>query len=165
MLVGLATGNAVGLAAAAAVFIVFALAASFLLPRRNPDFPGRRLPAFLVATTVLFVAMMAAVLVLAREAEEGHAEPAAEQAEPAGETGDAEAGAEVFASAGCGSCHAFEAAGSTATAAPDLDGSSVGFEAAVEQIRNGGGGMPPFAGQLSDEQIRDVATFVVERRS
>ena len=76
--------------------------------------------------------------------------------------GNPENGESVFASAGCGGCHVFEPAGSTGTAGPSLDDSEVDFEGAVEQIRNGGGGMPAFEGRLSDQEIRDVAAFVTQ---
>jgi mono/diheme cytochrome c family protein len=82
-----------------------------------------------------------------------------------GGQGDAAAGKEVFASAGCGSCHTFADAGTTGTIGPDLDQSSADFAAAEAQIRSGGGGMPPFEGQLSDEEIANVAAYVVETRS
>ena len=78
--------------------------------------------------------------------------------------GDPAAGKEVFASAGCGSCHTFSDAGTTGTIGPDLDGSTVDFDAAVTQITNGGGGMPPFSGQLSQEEIANVAAYVVTAR-
>lgn len=78
--------------------------------------------------------------------------------------GDPEAGAEIYASAGCGSCHVFEDAGSTGTVGPNLDESSIDFEAAVTQIANGGGGMPPFEGQLSEQEIADVAAYVTQSR-
>jgi len=32
----------------------------------------------------------------------------------------------------------------------------------VAQIANGGNGMPEFSERLTDQQIRDVATFVLE---
>jgi mono/diheme cytochrome c family protein len=35
------------------------------------------------------------------------------------------------------------------------------MDAAVEQITNGGGGMPPFGGQLSEEEINAIAAYVV----
>jgi mono/diheme cytochrome c family protein len=79
-----------------------------------------------------------------------------------GAEGDPEAGAEVFAEAGCGGCHVFEPAGSSGSAGPNLDEADVSFEDAVAQIENGGGGMPPFEGQLSDQQIADVAAFVTQ---
>ncbi|HEU4449825.1 MAG TPA: cytochrome c [Gaiellaceae bacterium] len=78
--------------------------------------------------------------------------------------GDAAAGADVFASAGCGSCHTFEDAGTTGTVGPSLDDSSASFDQAVEQITNGGGGMPPYEGQLSDQEIADVAAYVTQSR-
>jgi cytochrome c6 len=79
--------------------------------------------------------------------------------------GDATAGKEVYASAGCGSCHTFSDAGSTGTVGPNLDDSSIDFEGAVTQIENGGGGMPPFSSQLSEEEIANVAAYVVTARS
>ena len=42
-----------------------------------------------------------------------------------GGEGDPEAGADIFASAGCGSCHTYEPAGSSGTAGPNLDVSDV----------------------------------------
>ena len=82
-----------------------------------------------------------------------------------GGEGDAAAGKEVYASAGCGSCHTFADAGTTGTVGPNLDESSADFAAAQQQIANGGGGMPAFQGQLSDEEIANVAAYVVETRS
>ena len=81
-----------------------------------------------------------------------------------GGEGDAAAGADVYSSAGCGSCHTFEDAGSTGTIGPNLDDSSADFEAAAEQIRTGGGGMPAFEGQLSEQEIADVAAYVTQSR-
>jgi mono/diheme cytochrome c family protein len=78
--------------------------------------------------------------------------------------GDPAAGKEVYASAGCGSCHVLADAGSTGTIGPSLDDSSVDFAGAVEQITNGGGGMPPFSGELSEEEIANVAAYVVTAR-
>ncbi|HWH14039.1 MAG TPA: c-type cytochrome [Miltoncostaeaceae bacterium] len=75
---------------------------------------------------------------------------------------DADAGAALFLSAGCGGCHVLDAAGSQGQAGPNLDDADPSLEEAIAQIRNGGGGMPAYEGQLSDQQIRDVATYVVE---
>lgn len=72
----------VGLGVAAAAFIAFALAASFLFPRFNPQFPGGGLSAFIVVAFVFFFGMLAAVEVFG--AESGHAE------ERVAETGGAE---------------------------------------------------------------------------
>ena len=76
--------------------------------------------------------------------------------------GDPANGKSVFASAGCGGCHTFSAAGSTGTVGPSLDDSSIDFDGAVQQIENGGGGMPPFGDRLSDQEIADVAAFVTQ---
>ena len=74
LLAGLATGNKIGIAVVAAVFITFALLSSFVAPRRWPDFPGKNgLSVFVLASFVLFAAMLTAVIVLAVEHEEkGH---------------------------------------------------------------------------------------------
>ena len=74
--------------------------------------------------------------------------------------GDPEAGKAVFASAGCGGCHTLEEAGSSGSVGPKLDGLNVSYERVKEQVENGGGAMPPFKGQLTDQQIADVSAFV-----
>ena len=92
--------------------------------------------------------------------------PPATTAEESGEgsgTGDAANGEEVFASAGCGGCHTFEAAGSTGSVGPNLDELAPSFDGVVEQVTNGGGAMPAFGGELSEQEIRDVATYVSSR--
>ena len=76
------------------------------------------------------------------------------------ETGDAANGEQVYASAGCGSCHTFEAAGSTGSVGPSLDDAGASFDEVVAQVTNGGGAMPAFGGDLSEQEIRDVAAFV-----
>jgi hypothetical protein len=55
-------GHEIGLIVVAVVFIAFALAASFVLPRYKPDFPGPAgLSVFAIASLVLFGLMVAAV--------------------------------------------------------------------------------------------------------
>jgi plastocyanin len=77
-LAALSTGNMIGLGVTAAVFIAFALISSFVAPRRWPDFPGEHgLPVFIIASFVLFAAMLTAVEVFGVEKEEAHAEAAA----------------------------------------------------------------------------------------
>lgn len=77
-----------------------------------------------------------------------------------GEAGDAANGEQVFASAGCGGCHTFSAAGSSGAVGPDLDDLAPSFDAVVAQVTNGGGAMPSFKDELSEQEIRDVAAFV-----
>ena len=75
-------------------------------------------------------------------------------------SGDAVAGEAVFASAGCGSCHTLSAAGSTASVGPNLDDAQPSAELVVERVTNGSGVMPPFADQLTPQEIQDVAAYV-----
>jgi mono/diheme cytochrome c family protein len=174
VLLAISSEGKIGLATVAGVFIVFALLASFWFPRRNPDWPGERLGLFTLVTLVIFVATVAGVFVFAKEEEEAHGGEAAAETR-AGETtggetgggeeapaGDAEAGSEVFASAGCGSCHALEAAGSSGQIGPNLDETQPDAELVEDRVRNGAGAMPAFEGQLSDTEIADVTAYVVE---
>jgi len=56
---GLTTGHKVALVVVAAVFIAFALAASFLAPKKRPDFPGPNgLSVFVIGSLLLFVLMV-----------------------------------------------------------------------------------------------------------
>ena len=68
-------------------------------------------------------------------------------------------GREVFV-ASCGSCHTLADAGTSGATGPNLDDLSPSKETVEVQVRNGGGGMPAFEGQLSDEEIQEVATYV-----
>lgn len=77
-------------------------------------------------------------------------------------TGDAVSGEKVFAGAGCGNCHTLLAVGSTGTIGPVLDGRSPSYERVLEQVVEGGGGMPGYRGTLSDEEIQDVVAFTLE---
>ena len=79
-----------------------------------------------------------------------------------GGEGDAEAGASLFAEQGCGSCHVLADAESTGTTGPNLDEAQPSFDAAFQQIQNGGGGMPAYD-QLGEEAIADLAAYVSER--
>jgi mono/diheme cytochrome c family protein len=76
--------------------------------------------------------------------------------------GDATAGKNVFISTGCGGCHTLKAANSHGNVGPNLDQLKPSLSSATNQIEHGGGGMPAFQGQLSNKQIADVATFVVQ---
>jgi len=72
----LSTGHEIGLGVTALVFILFALASSFLFPRFRPDYPGRGLLAFIVVAFVLFFGMLTAVEVFGAESKH-HGEAAA----------------------------------------------------------------------------------------
>ena len=63
------TSSALGLSPGLA-FIVFALISAMVIPRSNPDIPGRRLGWFVSVTVLFFVGMMCAVFFFGKEAEE-----------------------------------------------------------------------------------------------
>ena len=70
LVAGLSTGHKIGLGVVAIVFVAFALSASFLAPRRWPDFPGRNgLSPFILACLVVFAGMLAAVYFFGKESE------------------------------------------------------------------------------------------------
>jgi uncharacterized cupredoxin-like copper-binding protein len=73
LLLGLSTGHKIGLGLAVLGFAGFSLIVSLLVPRWYPQFPGRGLRVLLVACLLLFVGMMSAVIVLARESSEAEA--------------------------------------------------------------------------------------------
>jgi mono/diheme cytochrome c family protein len=98
----------------------------FVLPGRDPNFPGRAgLRWYLPLTVAFFAAMMAAVLVFGREKKEAKAEAAAPTttatAPGSRPAGNPTAGKAVFTKAGCVACHTFTPAGSTGKVGPDLD--------------------------------------------
>jgi len=76
--------------------------------------------------------------------------------------GDPAAGKQVFASAGCESCHTLAAAGSKGTVGPNLDQAKPDLVRVVTRVTKGMNAMPPFAGQLTNQQIADVAAYVVQ---
>jgi mono/diheme cytochrome c family protein len=170
----LSTGHKIGLVIVAVLFVGFALVSSLVLPRRNPDFPGKHLNLFIVVCVLFFLAMVSAVLVFGREPKEAHAETSATTTAPAttttttttttasggGTQGDPVAGKAVFASAGCGGCHTLKAASASGAVGPNLDSLKPAYDTVVHQVENGGGVMPAFKDQLTQKQIDDVAAFV-----
>ena len=187
LVLALTGGQKTGILVVAGIFIAFALISSFLLPRRNPDFPGRGLTFFVILCVALFVAMMTAMVVFAKESEEeGHGAAAGEVQETGGATtgaettggagattggaetqapaaeGDPAAGKQVFATAGCVACHTLQDAGATGNVGPNLDEAKPDHALVVERVTNGKGPMPSFKGQLSDEDIQTGAAYVVQ---
>jgi uncharacterized membrane protein len=69
-------------------------------------------------------------------------------------------GKSVFAEAGCGGCHTLADAGTSGTVGPSLDAAKPSASLVTERVTNGLGGMPPFAGSLSGEEIAAVAAYV-----
>jgi len=177
VLLALSAGQKTGLALVAAAFVVFALTSALWIPRFRPDFPGRGLRLFIGVTVLFTIGMLAAVIALGKESEkEKTAEPGTTTTAPAttapattapattapattapGTTtapppaGNAQAGKQLFASNGCGSCHTFVPAGSKGTVGPDLD-----HVAADAQKANRGS-----VAQYVHESIANPSAYVV----
>jgi mono/diheme cytochrome c family protein len=86
----------------------------------------------------------------------GGDEPSGGGSTQTGAGGDPVAGKRIFA-ANCAACHGPEGHGGAG--GPDISGQRETAHV-VEQVTNGGGGMPPFKGALTEKQIRDVAAWV-----
>jgi mono/diheme cytochrome c family protein len=76
--------------------------------------------------------------------------------------GDPAAGAKIFTSAGCTGCHTLAAAHSTGTVGPNLDQAKPDYRKATARVTLGKGVMPSFKGRLSDQEIANVAAYVVK---
>lgn len=75
-------------------------------------------------------------------------------------SGDPVAGRQLFESSGCGGCHTFAAAGSRGRRGPSFDDGRPGAADVLAQLRQGGGLMPSFADDLTEREMRDIASFV-----
>ncbi|MBD1836095.1 c-type cytochrome [Cyanobacteria bacterium FACHB-472] len=79
---------------------------------------------------------------------------------------DAASGAKIF-SANCAACH--QGGRNVVTAAKTLQKEALqkynmnSIVAIVTQVQNGKNAMPAFKGRLNDEQIEDVAAYVLEK--
>jgi mono/diheme cytochrome c family protein len=162
----------------AITFILWSLYTAMVIPKKRPGFP-KRLDAFVLVSAVLFVAQMSAVVWVTGTQEVEKEETAAEEPgstteeptptteeppptteEPTAPTGNAEEGAAVFESAGCGGCHALADAGAAGQVGPNLDATKPSYELVLDRVTNGQGGMPSFADQLTEQQIADVSAYV-----
>ncbi len=150
------------------------------VPPKQKSWAGPAAEGALVLAVVglLFVAALAGFLVGRGSAEDDDS-PAAAETQTTEETategatteaatteatetegGEDTDGAAVFASAGCGGCHTFGPANSSGTIGPNLDDIDLSKDEIAQQVRNGGGGMPPFGDSLSDAEIEAVADYV-----
>jgi mono/diheme cytochrome c family protein len=109
------------------------------------------------------------------EGEEAEAPETAETAEPETAAGAGSPGAQLFASAGCGSCHTLAAAGSTGETGPNLneflapDDDTQGVEVMIvepnSELAEGypANLMPQDYGQsLSGSEVHQLAEFLIE---
>jgi mono/diheme cytochrome c family protein len=183
VLLALSTSHKVGLGVIAGLFIVFALLCSFVIPRTNPNFPGRRVGLFVLLVLVFMAAELGAVEKFAAESESEAAGPGETTTTTTGATtpgssttapviGDAAAGKTVFASAGCSACHTLKEANATGQVGPNLDEALKGKDVAFihqsivepnEEIAAGyqKGVMPDtFDTSLSDKQLNDLVALL-----
>ncbi len=86
--------------------------------------------------------------------------PAETTATDGGATASAD-GKEVFA-ANCASCHTLADADANGSFGPNLDEVQPDAATVEAKVKNGGGGMPAFDGQLDDAEIAAVAAYVAE---
>lgn len=181
MLLTITTTGKVTLLIVAVAFIAWALITAMWIPKRNPGFPVT-LTAFIVVSSLFFVVQMGAIYWVTGTQEVEHeaaesgggegapthstpaettpTETAPTETTPGGSSGDAAAGKDVFASAGCGGCHALADAGSSASVGPSLDEAKPTAELVVDRVTNGKGAMPSFKADLTEMQITDVAAYV-----
>ncbi|MDB5683541.1 MAG: cytochrome c [Sphingomonas bacterium] len=92
-------------------------------------------------------------------------QPAAPQsAAPAGVTpAMLDQGRDLFTNFACGSCHVLGDAGATGHVGPALDGNpNLSHALVVDRVANGQGAMPAFAGQLNEQEIATLASYVVK---
>jgi len=76
--------------------------------------------------------------------------------------GDSTAGKKIFLSAGCVGCHTLADANAKGTVGPNLDEAKPDYRLVTARVTLGKGAMPSFKGQLTDQQIADVAAYVVK---
>lgn len=89
--------------------------------------------------------------------------PTTEPATPAFKLkGDPTAGKAIFQKAGCVGCHTLADANASGTVGPNLDQSKPDYRKATARVTLGKGAMPSFKASLSDQQIADVAAYVVK---
>ena len=76
------------------------------------------------------------------------------------DAGDPAAGREVFTQ-NCAACHGEDGGGGTG---PELAGREefTNPDVVVDQVRNGGGGMPAFGDRLTPQELSDVSSYVVK---
>jgi mono/diheme cytochrome c family protein len=187
--------NEIILGITALTLVVYSLVVALVVPRRYPNFPGKRLGLFVGVSAALVIGMLTAVETLGESHHFNEAEAATGATPPAGTVGiappspttseqsapppsgastgaaggaaqgDPAAGKKVFETAGCTSCHTLADAGATGTVGPNLDEAKPPHDLVVERVTNGKPPMPPFKGQLSEQQIQDVAAYVVQATS
>jgi mono/diheme cytochrome c family protein len=120
------------------------------------------------AIGVLGIALAAAAVAGVSVAQTQPAAPAAAPAPtaaPAAPASDLDKGRDIFANYGCGNCHTLGDAGATGHVGPAFDGNgNLTQDFIVDRVTNGQGMMPSFAGQLSADEIKAVANYIMKTK-
>jgi mono/diheme cytochrome c family protein len=124
----------------------------------RPD-PLRQVDRVLAPLTWLIAAFVVVVLFVGPELIGAEKMGAPEQSGEGAPAEAAPAGADVFASAGCGGCHTLAAANATGSVGPNLDELKPDAATVATVVSNGQGSMPAF-GDLSDAEVQAVADYV-----
>jgi ubiquinol-cytochrome c reductase cytochrome b subunit len=129
---------------------------------------GERHPARRPLAVFLVGGMLVSLVVLTIQGREANWSPLITAQETAplpqslinGLSGDAEAGAHVFQTKGCHTCHTI--AGTGGAKGPDLThvGSRLSESDLIVRILNGGNNMPAFGGNITDQQLTQVVAFL-----
>ena len=158
---GLSTNAKIVLGVVALAFIAFALISSFVLPRRNPNFPGAKgVKAYVLVAFGFFLAMMLTVIFVAKEPKESSAASETTTTVAGPSAADLAAGKKVFTTVGCSTCHTLKDANATGKVGPDLDQLKPDAARVAKQVTNGGKVMPAFKSTLTPAQIQAVAAYV-----
>ncbi len=98
----------------------------------------------------------------AKAAEAAMGGPEAQAPAPAGDAAAKLAkGKDLFNTWSCGTCHSLKDAEASGHVGPAFDGNANLTEAfIIDRVTNGQGPMPAFGGQLSEEEIADVAAYI-----
>ena len=75
-------------------------------------------------------------------------------------------GRDLFSNYGCANCHTLGDAGATGRVGPAFDGNAnLSEDFIVDRVTNGQGMMPSFAGQMSADDIKTLAAYILKTRA
>lgn len=74
---------------------------------------------------------------------------------------DKDGARDLFHSFSCSACHSLTDAGAAGSVGPTLDNPDLTREIIIDRVSRGQGAMPSFAGQLSDDEIALLASYIV----
>ena len=76
-----------------------------------------------------------------------------------------EQGRQLFTDWSCGACHTLADAKAFGSIGPSLDGNATLDHALVkDRVTNGQGAMPSFGGQMTDEEIDVISSYIVHAK-